>query len=94
MKASFKKRPPGRIPHICGHQTPGQLLREEIENGDCVSLRLDEERVEVNEVEILGKGKFRGRINGFQNCELQYQGYMIEETVDFDEAHIFILHLP
>ncbi len=93
-KAMFTKRPPGPIPVVCRNHTPGQLHRDTITDGDSVGLRLGQEGVQINNVVVLEGGKFRGRINGFGSCELEYQGHKIDDVVEFEELHIFALHLP
>ena len=95
MKASFATREPGRVPRIYGSHTPGIPPRTVIIEGDSVTLKVDSESVLVHKVQVLGQGKYRGQIHGFEpSCALDYKGHSLEDIVDFEEMNVFAIQLP
>ena len=94
-KAEFTKRQSGSIPVICGNRPQDTVHRTVVTHGDCVTLHIDSELVQVNDVEVLGNGQFRGRIHGFDPTRgLGYRGHKLEDIVDFEEANIWALIFP
>jgi hypothetical protein len=91
-KAEFNRREPGPIPVVVASRCPGQAAKAEIEAGDSVTLHIGSERVLVNEVEVFGNGKFRGRIHGFEpSHRVDYEGHKLEDLVDFEHLHVYAL---
>jgi hypothetical protein len=89
-KVEFTKRPAGRMPVIVSTYAYGQALKDKLVDGDSASLRIGSETVQVNEINVLGNGKFRGRIHGFEpSFSLAYEGYKVDESVEFEEEHVW-----
>jgi hypothetical protein len=94
-KAEFAMRPAGPIPVVGGSRAKGKRHRTEIESQDSVTLYIGSERVLVKEVEVLGNGKYWGRIDAFEPSHAQdYEGHKLEDSVDFEDFHVHALVLP
>jgi hypothetical protein len=90
----FTKRLAGSIYAVVGNCTPGKLLRTVVVDGDCVSLRIGSASVQVNNVEVVSRFRFRGKIHDFlPSHALEYQGHKLGDIVYFEETHIFCLDL-
>ena len=51
--------------------------------------------MQVNDVEVLGNGRFSGQIHGFESVMLSnIRGYKLEDVVDFEYLNIYALSLP
>jgi hypothetical protein len=95
MKASFAKRRPGVPVMTAGPHIPGTVQRTTIIDGDTVMLRVDREIILVQKTEIMGNGKYRGQIRGFEpSCSLGYQDHSLEDMVEFEETNVFVIQLP
>ena len=72
-----------------GHHVPGQLIKQTVEDGDSVVLRIGNESVLVKDVQALGKSRFKGKVYGFEpSFALEYQGLKVDDEVEFEEKHI------
>ena len=59
-----------------------------------MTLRIGSESVQINDVEVLGNGRFSGRIHGFESVMLSnIRGYKLEDVVDFEYLNIYALSL-
>ena len=91
-KATLATRRSGALPIVIGNCAPGKLLRTIVVDGDSVSLRIGSESVQVNNVEVVSRFRFRGKIHGFlPSHKPEYQGYRLGDLIDFEEIHIFCL---
>jgi hypothetical protein len=85
----FTKRRDGSAIIFSGNHSPGRLVKNTVQNGDCVVLQIGSESVLVENVQVLGYSRFRGEVNGFEpSGALEYQGLKVGEDVTFEEAHI------
>ena len=85
----FTKRSDGSSIIFSGNHSPGQLLKNTVQDGDCVVLQIGSESVLVENVQVLDSFRFRGEVNGFEpSGALEYQGLKVGEDVTFEEAHI------
>lgn len=85
----FTKRKEGSGIIFSGNHTPGQILKNNVENGDSVVLRIGDESVLVKDVKHQSGQVFRGVVYGFEpSYAVEFQGLKIDDSVEFDEEHI------
>jgi hypothetical protein len=90
MKPEFTKRPDGKPLVVARHYASGEPLKYPVEVGDVRELKIDEEIVYVEVIDVLDKGKFKGEIVSFDSSpEDEYKGHKTGDVVSFEEAHVW-----
>lgn len=86
----FTKRPSNQGILFVGNYNPGHPLKQFIENGDFVTLYVDEVAVLVNAVQAISKSCFSGVVYGFEPSSISdSNGLQVEQVVKFHDSQIF-----
>ncbi len=85
----FNKRSHGLgITYVSSYE-PGTKFKNSVENGDEVTLKIDNESILVRNVQIKGNGKYSGTVYGFEpSIELTYKDLSLDDEVEFEEINI------
>lgn len=89
-KSEFTKRPDGRSLIVARNYAFGEPLKSSIEVGDVRDLKIGDELVFVEVMDVLGEGNFKGKIVSFESSPDEgYQGHKTGDTVHFGEEHVW-----
>lgn len=85
----FSDRPANSHIFFIGTYTPSTEMKTWIAHGDQVDLYLGDDLAHIVDVEVLGHGRYRGRVHNFHNSPNDAIGDIaIGELVEFEERHV------
>ena len=86
----FNKRDPRFGITFVGTHVPGSDLKDEVKEGDSVTLKAGTVRVLVRDIVSIRTGRFQGYIYGFEpDSIVQHGDLKLGQLIDFDISQIF-----
>jgi len=74
-----------------GEEVPGQKIKNTINDGDSVVLKLRDESVLIRDVGTIYPGKFTGIVCGFDPSGAnEFGGLRLDDIVNFSEQHVLL----
>jgi hypothetical protein len=90
MKSEYTKRPDGKPLISARHYASDEPIKCPVEVGDVRDLKIGEEIVYIEVIDVLENGKFKGEIVSFDSSpEDEYKGHKTGDVVYFEEAHVW-----
>jgi len=85
----FSDRPADQHIFFSGIYTPRTEMKTWIANGDQVDLYLGGDLAHIVDVEVLGNGRYRGRVHSFHHSPADAIGDVaLGELVEFEQRHV------
>ena len=74
-----------------GEEVPGAKIKNSINNGDSVVLKVRDESVLIRDVGTIYPGKFTGVVYGFDpSGATEFGGLRLDDIVNFSEQHVLL----